>query len=83
MHTEKLYATPGSLRFNEICDMLHGNNVMFRDTDILLDNTTHMLIMVAKHVYSLIILQCTMFCPSLLLTSTPSRMLCAQITVLL
>ena len=27
---------------NEICDMLHENNVMFRDTDILTDNTyTH------------------------------------------
>ena len=23
--------------FNEICEMLHENNVMFRDTDILLD----------------------------------------------
>ena len=29
------YATPGSSRFNEICDMLHENNVMTRDTDIL------------------------------------------------
>ena len=29
-------------RFNEICDMLHKNSVMFRDTDILPDNTyTH------------------------------------------
>ena len=29
-------------RFHEICDMLHENNVMFRDTDILPDNTyTH------------------------------------------
>ena len=27
--------TPGSERFNEIFDMLHENNVMFRDTDIL------------------------------------------------
>ena len=35
-------ATPGSPRFNEICDMLHENNVMFRGTDILPDNTcTH------------------------------------------
>ena len=35
-------ATPGSPRFNEICDMQHENNVMFRDTDILPDNTyTH------------------------------------------
>ena len=35
-------ATPGSPQFNEICDMLHENNVMFRDTDILADNTyTH------------------------------------------
>ena len=31
--------TPSSSRFNEICDMLHDNNVMFRDTDILPDNT--------------------------------------------
>ena len=31
-------ATPGSLRFYKICDMLHANNVMFRDTDILPDN---------------------------------------------
>ena len=36
-------ATPGSWTFNEICDMLHENNVMFRDTDILPDNTyTHL-----------------------------------------
>ena len=35
-------ATPGSPLFNEICDMLHDNSVMFRDTDILPDNTyTH------------------------------------------
>ena len=35
-------AIPGSQRFNEICDMLHENNVIFRDTDILSDNTyTH------------------------------------------
>ena len=35
-------ATPGSLQFNEMCDMLHENNVMFRNTDILPDNTyTH------------------------------------------
>ena len=32
-------ATPGSPRFDEICDMLHENSVMFRDTDILSDNT--------------------------------------------
>ena len=31
-------ATPGSPRFNEICDMLHENNVMIIDTDILPDN---------------------------------------------
>ena len=58
-------ATTGSPRFNEICDMLHENSVMFRDTDIL--TLTHMLIMVAKHVHGWIILQCPMFCPSLLL----------------
>ena len=35
-------ATPGSPRFNEMCEVLHENNVMFRDTDILPDNTyTH------------------------------------------
>ena len=34
-------ATPGSPRFDEICDMLHENNVIFRDTDILPDNTSH------------------------------------------
>ena len=35
-------ATPGPPQFNEICDMLYKNNVMFRDTDILPDNTcTH------------------------------------------
>ena len=35
-------ATKGSPRFNEIRDMLHENNVMLRDTDILPDNThTH------------------------------------------
>ena len=34
-----LNATPGSPRINEICDMLHDNSVMFRDTDILPDNT--------------------------------------------
>ena len=35
-------ATPGSPRFNEICDILHKNNVIFRDTDILPNNTyTH------------------------------------------
>ena len=35
-------ATPGLPRFNEICDMLHENNVIFRDSNILPDNTyTH------------------------------------------
>ena len=35
-------ATPGSPRFNEICCKLHENSVMFRDKDILPDNTyTH------------------------------------------
>ena len=75
------HATPGSPRFNEICDMLHENNVMFRDMDILPDGT-HMLIMVAKRVHGWIILQCPMFCPSQRLTATPSRMLqVTQITV--
>ena len=63
-------ATPEPQRFNEICDMLHGNNVVFRDMDILPDKT-HVLIMVAKHVYGWIILQCPMFCLTLLLTATP------------
>ena len=44
-------ATPGSPRFNEMSDMLHENNVILRDTDILPNNTTHMSIMVAKHVH--------------------------------
>ena len=45
-HVKKDFnATLGSPRFNEICDMLHENNVMFRDTDILHDNTARMLIM--------------------------------------
>ena len=35
-------ATSGSPQFNEICDMLHDNNVIFLDMDILPDNTcTH------------------------------------------
>ena len=39
---ETLIATPGSPRLENICHMLHENNVMFRDTDILPDNTyTH------------------------------------------
>ena len=32
-------ATPGSLRFNEICDMLHENNVMLNRWDIFPENT--------------------------------------------
>ena len=76
-------ATPGSPRFNEICDMLHENSVMFRYTDILPDNTYTHVNNGSKHVHGFIILQCPMFCPSLLLTATPSRMLLVQITVLL
>ena len=35
-------ARAGSPQFNEMCDMLHENNVMFWDMDILPDNTyTH------------------------------------------
>ena len=75
-------AEQGLPQFNEICDMLHENSVMFRDTDILPETLKHMLIMVDKHVHDWIILQCPMFCPSLLLTATPSRMLLVQITVL-
>ena len=51
-------ATPGSPRFNEICDMLHENNVMFRTSEILIFFQiilTHMLIIVAKHVHGWII----------------------------
>ena len=73
-------ATPGLPRFYKICDMLHENNVMFRDTDILPDNT-QMLIMVAKHVHGWVVLHCPKFRPSLLLTAAPSRMFHAQITV--
>ena len=36
---EDFNATTGLPRFNEICDMLHENSVMFTDTDILPDNT--------------------------------------------
>ena len=50
---------------------------MFRDTDILPGNTY-------THVNNgCIIVQCSIFCPNLVLTATPSRMLLAQITVLL
>ena len=39
---EHFNATPCSPRFNKICDMLHEKNQMFRDTDILRDDTdTH------------------------------------------
>ena len=39
---EDFNVTTGSPRFNEMCDMQHENNVMFRDTEILPDNTyTH------------------------------------------
>ena len=42
MHTGRLNAASGSPRFNEICDVLHDDNAMFSDTDILPDNTyTH------------------------------------------
>ena len=35
-------ATPGSLRYNEICDMQHDNSALFRDTVNLPENTyTH------------------------------------------
>ena len=44
-------ATPSSPRFNEICDMLHENNVMFRIRIFFQITLTHMLIMVAKHVH--------------------------------
>ena len=39
MHTGRLQCNTRFTRFNEICDMLHESNVMFRDTDILPDNT--------------------------------------------
>ena len=51
-------ATPGSPRFNEIFDMLHEKNVMFRDKDILPDNTyTH----VNNGIHGWIIFHCPMF----------------------
>ena len=58
-------ATPGSPGFNEICDMLHENNVMFRYTDILPDNTYTHVNVCSWRVHGWIILQCPMFCPSL------------------
>ena len=61
-------ATPGSSQFNEICDMLNENNVMFSDMVFFQVTLTQMSIMVVKHVHGWIILQCPMFCPSLLLT---------------
>ena len=36
----------------KFCDMLHENNVMFRDTDILPDNAYTQLIMEEKHVHN-------------------------------
>ena len=75
-------ATPGSPRFNEMCGMLHENNVMFRDTDILPDNTfTHVKNDSQTCSYLDHIAMSAMFCPCPLLTAAPSRMLHAQITV--
>ena len=75
-------ATSGSQRFNQICDMLHENNVMFRDTDILPDNTyTH--VNNGSQTCSWldhIAMSCVL---SESTVATPSRMLHAQITVLL
>ena len=74
--------TPGSPRFNEICDMLHENRVMFRDTDILPDNTyTHVnngsqTCSSLDHIaMSDVLSQSTVDC------RTPSRKLLVQITV--
>ena len=78
-----LNATPGSPRFNEICDMLHENSVMFRDANILPDKTYTHVNNGSQTCSWRIILQCPMFCPSLMLTATPSMMLLVQITVLL
>ena len=76
-------ATSGLRRFNEICDMLHENSVMFRDTYILADNTyTHVnngsqTCSWLDHIAMSDVLS------SLLLTAAPSRMSFVQITVLL
>ena len=74
-------------------DRIFGLSVMMNGSSILFINVyfpvgcqitlAHMLVMVAKRVHGFIILQCPMFRPSLRLTATPSRMLHAQITVLL
>ena len=59
-------ASPDSSQFNEIYDTLDENSVMFRDTDILPDNTyIHVNSRIAKDVHCWIILQCPKFCPSL------------------
>ena len=74
-------ATPGSLRFNETCDMLHENKVMFRDTDILTNNTYTHVNNGSQTRSGWITSQCPIFCQSPLLTAAPSTMLHAQITV--
>ena len=73
-----------STRFNEICDMLHENSVIYRYTDILPDNTyTH--INNGSQTCSWLdhIAMSNVLSESIRLTATPSRMLHAQITVLL
>ena len=68
---------------NEICDTLHENSVMFRDTDILPDNTYTHVNNGSQTCSWLDHIAMSMFCPSLLLTATPSGMVLVQITVLL
>ena len=78
---EDFNATPGSPRFNEICDLLHENSVMFRDTDILPDNTYTHVNNGSQTCSWLDHIECPMFCPSPVLTAAPSKMLHALITV--
>ena len=74
-------ATSGSPRFNEICDMLHENNVMFRDTDILPDNTYTLVTNGSQTCSFLDHIAMSDVLSDKLLTTALSRMLHAQITV--
>ena len=61
--------------------MLHDNNVMFRDTDILPDNTYTHVNNGSQTCSWLDHIAMSDVLPSLRLTATPFRMLHAQITV--
>ena len=65
----------------KMCDMLHENNVMFRDTNILPDNTYTHVNSGSQTCSWLDHIECPMFCPSPVLTAAPSKMLHALITV--